>query len=212
MRNKIDRCSCIAMPVLGVPARWWPPICCFSATPSSFDEVVHQINERLKSKGHRIYPHLGLPETIDALRGRQLRESSAARFLQKPVGKVYRVAFDSLWIHRLGRAVAEEIRKELHVARRGCPIVLRVRVTYESCPPRGVYLLTNLNQDGPPFEKILMRAVSEEEGVFEAWVIPKRVGEGFWLTACATPRRYDHDLVAKWVGRDLQFQILGAEE
>lgn len=183
----------------------------FRYPKQSFDEVVHRINERLKPQGHRIYPHLGLPETVDALR-RKWSRKSLATYWQEPVGKVHGVAFDSLWIHRSGQVIEAEVHGEqAHIAYLGCPIVLRVRVTYESYPPRGVYLLTNLNQDGPPFEKIPMRAVSEKEGVFEAYVIPKRAGERFWLTACASPRRYDHDLVAKWVGRDIHIQVVEKE-
>ncbi len=186
----------------------------FRYPKQSFDEVVHQINERLKTHRHRIYPHLGLAETVEALRGKRSasREHSAAQFAQEPVGKVHGIAFDSLYIHRSGQVIEVDTHwEQVHIAQRGCPIVLRVRVTYESHPPRGVYLLTNLNQDGPPFEKIPMRAVSEEEGIFEACVLPERVGECFWLTACATPRRYDHDLVATWVGQDLRFQVVEAK-
>ncbi len=169
----------------------------------SFDEVVEQLNLRLQAQGHRIYPHLGLPETVANLRRKRFGQGFA-----ETVGQVHQLAFDSLQVSGPDGAVAGEIApNQVYLAHRGYPIALRVKAAFESFPPRGVYLFTNLNRDGPPFEKIPMRAVAGEEGVFEVWVIPQRTGR-FWLTACATPRRYDHDLMAKWVGYDLLFQVV----
>ncbi|MFN3919505.1 MAG: dual specificity protein phosphatase family protein [Methylohalobius sp.] len=167
----------------------------------SFDEVVEQLNQRFKPQGHRIYPHLGLPETVARLRCKRFQG------FVETVGKVHQLAFDSLQILGPKGAVTAEIApNRVYLAHLGYPIALRVKAAFESLPPRGVYLFTNLNRD-EPFEKILMRAVAGEEGGFEAWVTPQRRGK-FWLTACATPRRYDHDLVAKWVGYDLLFQVV----
>lgn len=174
----------------------------------TFDEVVHRINAMLKAKGHYIYPHLGIPETVNALRAR-LASSSIGKFQQEAVGQIKALGFDSLLIDTAGNLIEQAIQREqAHRVRKGSPLVLRVKVDYAHFPPRGVYLFTNLNQDGPPFEKILMTPVPGEDGLFEGRVIPQRAGETFWLAAYATPRRYDHDLVAKWAGRDILFHVV----
>ncbi|WP_166805067.1 dual specificity protein phosphatase family protein [Nitrosococcus wardiae] len=182
----------------------------FGCPQDTFDTIVHRINTKLKLKGHYIYPHVGIPDTINTLRTRLASSDPAweSRYPPEAVSKIHAVSIASLRISNAPPLIEEHICTEHpHLVRQGISLTCRVRVDYQSTPPRGVYLLTNLNQDGPSFEKIFM-SPTEEKGIFEVTVTPRRAGDEFWLTAYATPRRYDHELTAMWVGQDIRFRVI----
>ncbi len=152
---------------------------------------------------------MGLPEAIDRLRERWAATPGAIdAYHPDPAGNVVALAFASLVLdgdgmqmqHAIGVGANVEIQQGSHV---------RVRVTVEhtGAPPRGVFVYTNLNHDGPAFERIWMHSMPGTPATYEAALVAERVGEDFWLTAFATPRRYDHDLTRTWLGGDLRMRV-----
>jgi hypothetical protein len=181
----------------------------FRYPEQTYDDVVAMVNERLVHKRHGIYPHVGLPEAIDRLRERWAATPGAIdAYYPDPAGNVVALAFASLVLdgdgmqmqHAIGVGANVEIQQGSHV---------RVRVTVEhtGAPPRGVFVYTNLNHDGPAFERIWMHSMPGTPATYEAALVAERVGEDFWLTAFATPRRYDHDLTRTWLGGDLRMRV-----
>jgi hypothetical protein len=175
----------------------------------TYDDVVAMVNDQLRSKRHGIYPHLGLPEAVNRLRAAWAATGKATRaYRPDPAGDVVSLAFESLLLDVGGAQRRTSIRVgdkvEIHL---GSQVQVQVTVAYTGGPPRGVYLYTNLNHDGPAFERVLMRPVPGTVGLYEAELIAERAGDDFWLTAFAKPRRYDHDLKTTWLGGDVQVRV-----
>lgn len=184
----------------------------FRCPASTYDEVVGRVNERLIPLRHWIYPHLGIPESVQRLReGPATPGVLSPGYSREPMGKVLGVALHSLVTGR------DDFRTESGVGAgherevpRGEPLILRVQVRHEGSPPQGVHAYTNLNLDAPAFERILMAPVAGTDGIYKAELLPSREGESYWLTAYATLRRYDHDAKVVWVGGDIRLRVTGS--
>jgi hypothetical protein len=176
----------------------------------SFDAVVALVNERLRHQRHTIYPHVGIPESVARVRmAIAERTANAQQFVhEQPVGEVLAVSFDTLVVEDGGVHTTHQLGVGHHVElRRGSRCLLRVTVHHTGARPRGVYLYTNLNRDGPAFERRLMEPVAGHAATYQAELIPERCGDDFWITAFATPRQYDHDVKARWIGGNLWVRV-----
>ncbi len=181
----------------------------FRYPEKTYDEVVAMVNGRLAPKRHYIYPHLGLPESVNRLRAAWATSGRGSRdYCTDEVGQVVAIAFDSLLLDGEGGRTQHAIGVGSHVeVQQGSQVRVRVTVHASGAPPRGVFVYTNLNRDGPTFEQREMRLVPGTPATYEADLIAERPGEDFWLTAFATPRRYDHDRTRTWLGGDLRVRV-----
>jgi hypothetical protein len=181
----------------------------FKYPEQTYDDVVTMVNGRLAPKRHGIYPHVGLPEAVNRLRDAWAATGRVTRsYSTDPAGDVVSIVFDSLLLDVDGMEIQKPIgvghKVEIHT---GSQVRVRVTVYHTGGPPRGVYVYTNLNHDGPAFERLLMRPVPGTPATYEADLIAARPGDDFWLTAFAKPRRYDHDLKTTWLGGDLRVRV-----
>jgi hypothetical protein len=181
----------------------------FRYPEKTYDEVVAMVNMRLAPKRHYIYPHLGLPESVNRLRAAWATSGRGSRdYCTDEVGQVVAIAFDSLLLDGEGGQTQHAIGVGSNVeVQQGSQVRVRVTVHATGAPPRGVFVYTNLNRDGPTFEQRKMRLVPGTPATYEADLIAERPGEDFWLTAFATPRRYDHDRTRTWLGGDLRVRV-----
>lgn len=125
-----------------------------------------------------------------------------------PAGNVVALAFDSLLLDGDGLQIQHAIGVGANVEiQQGSQVRVRVTVEHTGAPPCGVFVYTNLNHDGPAFERIWMHPVPGTPAIYEAALVAERGGEDFWLTAFATPRRYDHDLTRTWIGGNLWVRV-----
>jgi hypothetical protein len=155
----------------------------FKYPDKKFDDVVDMVRAKTSAEEHFISPHVELAKSLE-----ELREISSISF----AGEKFRE----------GTIYNAEIGKRL---------LIQADVKYAGDQrPYGVYVRTNLNEDGKEGEDILMKYNSASK-LYEAWITPQRTGNHFWLSLYALPHRNDHPFkrgedIRRWVGEGIYFQ------